>query len=1191
MSTAKALVRLPCGVDEVARNLFGSSGYPPIRENYELIAHASEEILSGCMYRFRVRHRTGSQASLQIYSGLGRIGGQLWEQETRALLRVSNLEHPALPRILDAAFCEDRDFAYVATESSGRNLLPPHETQRLCQEPEECLRQLGLLADALDVLNSQGIMHRNLWPGTIEVSGNGRRLRLWLARFEMSAFLSNLMRRVDLDRPLGENEARRFILSQGPQALACLPPEKLACMDPTQSASESNVLGLMEADRGDVFALGVIAWQWFVKPLPSDMLKAAFPEGRIDFQAARSLRDHLRAEIAPSRLGAGLQSLLHSMLAEDWRERATAAQVAEEVARRADALTISWTPPEAQSQLVAFMPEPSRETVWRWGWIENDPSTPQGLEELKEFLRADLARATLVYSPDGFQHTPDVSEAKRQARYVLLGRKGAWYSVPHRDYSPEGKLGDVLPEILLIKYVVSREEAWQLDQQPFQKRVYDIEAIPFDLNKARIDELRQGRPSWGPLLEAVERQSTKPRWRREFEQAIDWLLEYQLIELMSREYAYVRDPESQHGSVARLLYDRDRDSSRYSIPLFSLFAKVSRRPAFGDFFDSLESTDHRTMLSFRAEGVDRGKHSGTAMLVERLDQGAIQVRRLAGSTALPEKGWIRPKEDEAADVGFKRQREARFELFDSKGLVEQLNRPTAVSGPRNRWVDAGRGLRGQAPEIVQDMLACQTLYALHGPPGTGKTTVAVQALSAFLEADKSARILITAQSNYALDNLAYRLVSRIEEQGVDVLSIRLATSSDSADKVDERLRPYLPSNLAQTIVNRIQESCRRRLRQRRDTPQVRKVLEDWLEQAPQSQLEIHDRLRRGANLVAATCSGATKRNLEASGSFDGFDWVLVEEAAKAWPTELAIPLVRGPRWTLIGDHRQLPAFRRHEVEELLAACADSADPELQAHGARRRSYTRVFDLFGSLFEARSEVEERQGAQIAASSPAPLGRLTRQFRMRKPIAEMISRAFYENSLETDDCTEADSGVLQPEFLAGKALVWIDTSAMLGFGDKPRWSNPGEAGVVARLLERLEPFPVSRRVDQTPLAVLSPYWDQIDELQKRVPQRCRSLLHTVHSFQGREADIMVVSLVRHKTRGALAYSNLGHLVQKDLVNVMLSRGRRLLVIVGNYNHFSRQTETLFWPVVCKAIEELGQILPAAQALGLEGDGSDS
>src|SRR6202044_1858952 len=57
--------------------------------------------------------------------------------------------------------------------------------------------------------------------------------------------------------------------------------------------------------------------------------------------------------------------------------------------------------------------------------------------------------------------------------------------------------------------------------------------------------------------------------------------------------------------------------------------------------------------------------------------------------------------------------------------------------------------------------------------------------------------------------------------------------------------------------------------------------------------ELNDRLGRAANLVFATCATATPEAVTPDGARSRFDWVVVEEAAKAWPTERGIPPAPG----------------------------------------------------------------------------------------------------------------------------------------------------------------------------------------------------------------------------------------------------------------------------------------------------------
>ena len=57
-----------------------------------------------------------------------------------------------------------------------------------------------------------------------------------------------------------------------------------------------------------------------------------------------------------------------------------------------------------------------------------------------------------------------------------------------------------------------------------------------------------------------------------------------------------------------------------------------------------------------------------------------------------------------------------------------------------------------------------------------------------------------------------------------------------------------------------------------------------------------------------------------------------------------------------------------------------------------------------------------------------------------------------------------------------------------------------------------------------------------------------LHTVDKFQGREADIVFISMCRNKGVGFMDNTN--------RMNVALTRAKYQRVIVGDYDHFSKQ-----------------------------------
>lgn len=244
--------------------------------------------------------------------------------------------------------------------------------------------------------------------------------------------------------------------------------------------------------------------------------------------------------------------------------------------------------------------------------------------------------------------------------------------------------------------------------------------------------------------------------------------------------------------------------------------------------------------------------------------------------------------------------------------------------------------------------------------------------------------------------------------------------------------------------------------------------------------ELGDRLRRTANLVFATCAMATAENVTPVGVRSTMDWVVVEEAAKAWPTELAMPLCRGRRWTLIGDHKQLPAHRRDDVLRFLESCVDDPDEEFQRIGANHDTYVRAFDLFRSLFEPPADLPGQGGGAASDANRArsainkdtrdrPLLTLQTQYRMRDEISQVVSRVFYPapggrvlpDGLPPGRLTTgkevAPVNLTAPEALAGRSLVWLDTHGEPDCQGVPRWFNHGEARVVQELVEAMRPAP--------------------------------------------------------------------------------------------------------------------------------------
>lgn len=241
-----------------------------------------------------------------------------------------------------------------------------------------------------------------------------------------------------------------------------------------------------------------------------------------------------------------------------------------------------------------------------------------------------------------------------------------------------------------------------------------------------------------------------------------------------------------------------------------------------------------------------------------------------------------------------------------------------------------------------------------------------------------------------------------------------------------------------------------------------------------------------------------------------------------------------------------------------------------------------------LTEGRPLLDEL--AAPAGGPGAAAGMLQLQYRMHPKIAELISESFYDSKLSTspDVIEKVQHPFTSPLGIAGRAIVWLDLPWAKRDHDyreigpldgRPRYTNPREAELIASFVASLRGASPDADLE---LVVLSPYYQQVNLLNGRfgkmalppgvilkknlrvlkattegvVPGR---LAYTVDSFQGNEADIVVVSLVRNNERAPA--TGLGFLVDAARANVLLSRAERLLVLVGSWEFFQHQLSTTY------------------------------
>ncbi|GAB2932014.1 hypothetical protein GCM10027280_19650 [Micromonospora polyrhachis] len=351
------------------------------------------------------------------------------------------------------------------------------------------------------------------------------------------------------------------------------------------------------------------------------------------------------------------------------------------------------------------------------------------------------------------------------------------------------------------------------------------------------------------------------------------------------------------------------------------------------------------------------------------------------------------------------------------------------------------------------------------------------------------------------------------------------------------------------------EGC---LRDARDGPDA--ILADYVDVFEYDPERVYQAVHSYAPVLAATCQqvdSAQMRELAAEGKLS-FDTVIIDEAARANPLDLMIPMACArKRIVLVGDQAQLP----HTVERQLLDALRRNAPE----DARLET-----DLTQSLFERLFQLQEGRGDRTI--------RLDTQYRMHPELGRLVSTVFYggpENIRSGRTAAELSHPLRPYQGLVG---VWRHLPLAAGAEERKRssWQRPVEAEAVVAELRRL----AAQDPDLT-FGIIAFYRPQVDlvwaqlvqaglalrdgdgfrpipEMESTADGEERLRVGTVDAFQGKEFDVVLLSTTRSNDVADAArqrWRKYGHLMLVNRLCVALSRQRRLLIAVGDSDMFVR------------------------------------
>jgi hypothetical protein len=338
---------------------------------------------------------------------------------------------------------------------------------------------------------------------------------------------------------------------------------------------------------------------------------------------------------------------------------------------------------------------------------------------------------------------------------------------------------------------------------------------------------------------------------------------------------------------------------------------------------------------------------------------------------------------------------------------------------------------------------------------------------------------------------------------------------------------------------------------------------DWVKRLASAEARDREDLRQiyidNANVIGITCVHAG--SFDFSRRYRNFDCVIIDEVSKATPPELLLPMLKGARVVLVGDHKQLPPMIGPETIADLAL--EMGVPRAELEHLER-------SLFKELFEA--------------AAPELRVMLTQQYRMHPQIMHAINQFYQEQlacGLPRPDDQRAHGfqnlAWLKPE----NHLLWMNTPAEGSFVEQrvgTTYLNAGELDVIERLVKQLDTaWAPCVAAGQAPkdVGVITFYAAQTRALRERLLGKAgtyknlRLRVGTVDRFQGMERPVIIVSLVRNNSQGTVGFAR-----KPERVNVAFSRAQELLVIVGSRELFTERARdgqsTTIYSRVAEAVQ---------------------
>lgn len=492
-------------------------------------------------------------------------------------------------------------------------------------------------------------------------------------------------------------------------------------------------------------------------------------------------------------------------------------------------------------------------------------------------------------------------------------------------------------------------------------------------------------------------------------------------------------------------------------------------------------------------------------------------------------------------------------------------------------------------KAVEKALNSKDIALIQGPPGTGKTSVIIEIIKQIISKNNEgeifkSKILLVSQAHAAVDKMLEDLyadsdiknkIIRIgrEEKFSAIVKENYAIEKASNTwrekivircnfNIIEMLKAYEVDEeefdiyLDQVMYNKLEkkesendimnftkfETKHEKFLKSREFKGIC-IAKEWIRRIPLDK-EVGRYFVQNAEIVSGTCTGFLSNPFIREMTFD---YLIIDEAAKATFPELIMSIIKSRKVILVGDHKQLPPI----LDDTLVR------RNIKEFDKKNLDIKTVYD---SAFEKLFTHIENSNKHI----------LKTQYRMHPVIGSMISQVFYDNEVTNGIYPEKRLHDLKE--YKGLSIIWLDTSNMEGKYESKvgkTYQNFLEVDIVKKQLRLID-----ENNSKQSIGIITPYSGQKNSIRQSINNiqfkhiKKNIIVNSVDAFQGGQKDIIIYSTVRSSKK----HKTIGFLKSKERLNVAFSRARCMLIIIGDVKFLGKVAKDKGdFPEIIKYINE--------------------